>query len=274
MTTLSSSPHRTRICRVLSLLAVSAALLGVPAHGSLLTSDYGTQLGTWLGQGELAFTNIFTKEHGDGQTSFDFHAAADGQGPTFTLMQVSAPDFDTRNGYGADLPTQVVGGYNPQSWFALDANNPNPSVDLNNFYASATEAGRTAFIFNLSDSVIQRQNVSADYDLGDEGGFQTYNAMYWGPTFGAGFDLASFNELESGSAYSYGYGTPVFQYSITSGATDPFLNVDFFRIDRLEVYTFTPVAGPQAVPDASATIGLMICGLVGLMGMRRTLSRT
>src|SRR6478736_5996599 len=70
--------------------AVSAAvflLLGPALKGALLSAAYEAQLETWLGQGDLDFTSVFIKT--DGATSLDFHAAADGKGATFTLMNIS-----------------------------------------------------------------------------------------------------------------------------------------------------------------------------------------
>jgi hypothetical protein len=45
----------------------------------LLTSGAELQIEGWLGEGDLVFTNIFTKLAGDGQTSFDFHNTLDGK---------------------------------------------------------------------------------------------------------------------------------------------------------------------------------------------------
>ena len=63
------------------------AQAGTISGGSaLLSPAQQGQLETWLGQGQVNLANIFTLQPGlDGD---DFHAAADGAGPTFSLMLV------------------------------------------------------------------------------------------------------------------------------------------------------------------------------------------
>jgi len=97
----------------LSVLAAALAM-GPQAHAvtitggiGLLTTAGGTQLETWLGEGSLALTSIFSHQVGDLKTSLDFHTAADGQGRTFAIMEV----LGINGG-----PNEIIGGYNPQSW--------------------------------------------------------------------------------------------------------------------------------------------------------------
>lgn len=74
------------------------------AHADpLLTPAFELQLEAWLGEGDLDFTNVYTRIAAD--DNLDFHAAADGQGRTFTLVEVVWLGN-----------TYVIGGYNPQSW--------------------------------------------------------------------------------------------------------------------------------------------------------------
>jgi hypothetical protein len=54
---------------------------------SLLDAGKQAQLERWLGAGEFNLNNVYTREAGDSAT--DFHAAADGKGATFTLLEVS-----------------------------------------------------------------------------------------------------------------------------------------------------------------------------------------
>ena len=90
--------------RILPAVAALAALLvTVPTRADLLTSANEAQLKAWLGAGDLNFTNIFTKLAGDGQNSLAFHAAADGQGATFALMEISG-------GYPGHS-SMVIGGF-------------------------------------------------------------------------------------------------------------------------------------------------------------------
>jgi hypothetical protein len=68
----------------------------VTVGGSLLDQSGANQLASWLGEGDLTITNIFSHTNGDGKTAADFHAAADNQGRTFSLYSVRA---GTYNGY-------------------------------------------------------------------------------------------------------------------------------------------------------------------------------
>src|SRR6188474_3821728 len=122
--------------------AIAAATLAVSAHADLLFGNEA-QLETWLGQGDLDFTNIFTKVSGD--TSATLHAAIDGKGATFSLL----------NAYTWNPQTQkydighLIGGYDPWSWYSNEQ-----------FIGSLLDAERTAFIYNLTSDTIHRQNLA------------------------------------------------------------------------------------------------------------------
>jgi len=163
--------HRVRLVAGLFVLPF---LLAPALKASLLTSANEAQLETWLGRGNLDFTNIFTKTPYSNASAF--HAAVDGQGETFVLMLISG-----NGGFGtsSDRPIQIVGGYNPQSWGSSGYWNQTPN-----------DADRTAFIYNLTYGTdgnpgtrIQRQNLSGQ-GAGDAGRYQTYNYQYYGPAFG------------------------------------------------------------------------------------------
>ena len=73
----------------LSVLAAALAM-ATQVHAGTITGGIGlltptdaSQLESWLGEGPLALTSVFTHQVGDGKTSADFHAAADGKGRTF-----------------------------------------------------------------------------------------------------------------------------------------------------------------------------------------------
>lgn len=240
-----------------SLLAVVLCLTA-PARADLLTTADQTQLESWLGQGNLAFTSIYTMAPGD--TTADFHAAVDGRGPTFVLM-----DIYGNGGIGSfNLIDQVVGGYDPQSWSSFGGYNE--------------PADRNAFIFNLSYDIIESQN-----SLPYQGQFQTYDGSTVGPAFGAGFDLsAGIGFAGSGSGlglgfadqYSYSGGVivnGVAAYNSPNTSNYAFGAVDAFYVSALEVYTFAPAR--DNVPDASGTIGLLSAALAGLAALRRRFAK-
>ena len=237
-----------RLTRLATLVA-AAGCLAASAHASLLTTADQAQLETWLGTGNLTFTNIYTLAAGD--TTADFHAAVDGMGPTITLMQIYG-----NGGYAgvADISTQIVGGYDPLSWSSSGGYN--------------TPASRDGFIFNLSFGfdTIQDQNA-----LPYQGQFQTYNSAVLGPTFGAGFDLVAGDQF-GGVLGNLGYGFAD-QYSYGGGLQTIVYgggnlgNLDVFNVSAIEVYTFAPAQ--SGVPDASGTIGLLGGALAGLAALRR-----
>jgi pimeloyl-ACP methyl ester carboxylesterase len=215
-----------------------------PSTGSLLLPIHKTQLATWLGQGSLSFTNVYTKTVGD--TSADFHAAVDGKGATFTVLEAVFAGT-----------TYLIGGYNPQSWSSIDE-----------YHITLPDSERTAFIYNLSTGLIQRQKLSTDpYSsaLPYSGIFQTYNNPLTGPQFGV--DVFVSGNLAAGhvSQYAYGSGAPCGYggISIVGVATInepcppdtggyPGLSI---AVGALEVYSFDSVwstldADNDGVPDA------------------------
>jgi len=229
--------------------ALFVSLLLPRAHATLITPAYETQLEAWLGQGNLTFTNIFTKAHGD--DSFDFHAAVDGRGATFTLMSA----FD-------GVTTYIIGGYNPQSW------RTSQSVFLDDsFNYTDTDTERTAFIYNLSTATIQRQNLIGQ-GAGNQGVLQTINLLGRGPVFGT-YDLSVGGNLRNGSANNWSYGGMSNTADIFDGAVGTWYKD--FEVTELEVYSFSP--GSSAVPEAASTQALMALSLAGLLMLRRRFSR-
>ena len=223
----------------ISLLALSLVAAALPVRAQLLNAAYEAQLVTWIDHGPLSFTNDFTKIAGDGQTSFDFHAAADAKGPTVTLLDITP--FDSADGR-YDLPSEIIGGATPIGWTSSTSwNIPTNPLD------------RSAFVFNLSDDVVQRENQT-DF----AGQFQTFDNPLFGPTFGLG-DLVTGYDLEHGTAFHASYGG-------TSPLTPNVLGqvgvTDLFKINRLEVYSVA------AIPEPAACAAL-IAGLLGAVVLFR-----
>jgi hypothetical protein len=220
--------------------AAFLALLGVPSSAQTivggstwLTAADAAQLATWLNQGPVTFTRIFEHVANDGKTSTDFHAAADGKGPTISVYSAAPVQTTAWN---------VIGGYNPQSWNSVSGYN-----------ITSNAADRTAFIFNLTTGLVQGQK------LVNPGEYQTYNQSTAGPTFGSGHDLYSHSSLNTGYVYGHSYGSTNL---ISTGITQ-------VQYRGLEVFTIS-VDTSADVPEPGAWALLAGTGaLGGLMVLRR-----
>jgi hypothetical protein len=238
---------------VLSAFGLALLFPASSLRADLLTPTYQTQLESWLGSGPMQFTNIFSAVNGDGQTAEEFHSAADGVGPTFTLASVTR---------GSN--TYIVGGYDPLSW--------NGAGNYNFEYSNGTQ---DAFIFNLTSDDLQRENhdVSGDY--------QTFDYSGIGPTWGQSFDL-TFGDYNGNGADNLTYGA-TFNYSYggsfgTDILGDPDIfsggnrgEFDPFTVNVLDVYTLAPLVVTQpvsGVPDHDGTglmMGLSLAGIALLL---------
>lgn len=222
--------------------AGSPAMAGDITGGSALLDANGqAQLERWLGAGEFNLDNVYTRHAGD--TSADFHAAADDTGATFTLLAL-------RNGAGARY---LVGAYNPQSW-----------NDDEGWHETERDWERTAFLFNMTTPAVYRQ-VLSDYVLPSQGLRQTFNASDFGPVFGAGPDLFVNDDLTTALSWQLGYGNPRNEgISIVDGS----MNGQAVRVEGLEIFAITPV--PEASAAWMALAGLGVLGSIAALARRRT----
>jgi len=218
------------------MLGLAAPAARAQDGGALLDLTLYGQLERWLGAGPLDLRNIYTRELGN--NSRDFHAAADGAGMSFTLLQVSN---DLGNSW-------IVGGYNPQSWSSTDG-----------WHETPRDWQRSAFIFNFTDAQLWRQVLSDDI-LPNRGLRQTYNEPNHGPTFGAGPDLFVNDRLNAALSWRVTYGGGAEGVSIIDGS----LGGQLFRVDALEVYSISLV--PEPAHHAMLAAGL---GLLGWTAWRR-----
>lgn len=212
--------------------ASTPAFAGAIVGGSSLIGGADVnQLESWLGQGDLTLSRIYAKSAGD--TSADFHAAADSQGATFTLVEI------INNGV-----SRIVGGYNPLSW------NSSSTYNFTN-----TAAEQTAFLFNLTDALLYEQF----------GPRQTYNHPSYGPTFGGGHDLYINSALSGGYAnigHTYG-DESLFRDAAYRNAFTGSYNA--WSIGGLEVFTLSAALVTVPEPESWLVFGL---GLLALSAPR------
>jgi len=229
---------------VLALLAVPASAVPVYGGSDLLDAGDASRLESWLGQGSISLSNIFTKQEGD--FARDFHAAVDGRGDTITLIEV------TGNSYGAFDAPIVIGGYNPLSW------------GLSGYHYSSY-GSRDAFIFNLDSD-----RRAGQFQGGSRGRYQTLNHIHYGPTFGAGHDIFVGTSLDHGYAYSYSYATYSGSYW-SNGWHTSILGAYSVNLAIGAIEVFSVDAAPVSEP---ATLVLLAVGILGLaVTGRRSASR-
>lgn len=228
----------SRLLGAIFLLSLPAAYGATP----LLTDADIARLSTWLGNGPIRLERLYKKR--DGQTAADFHAAVDGKGRTFTVMNAT-------NELGQ---TYKVGGYNPQSW-----------ASTGGFHITTEDALRTGFLFNLTSNQIHRQTPRT-YALDTVGSFQTFNDAKSGPVFGAGHDLyVPWDLTNGGYSIMYSYIDPErsnFDSSLLDGRDYKSPNVTY---GDMEVWAIIAVPEP-----ALAMMLLPGLALVGFMRRKST----
>lgn len=235
----------------LGVLAVAVGLLAearpasaqttISGGSDLLSAGQANQLGAWLGEGPNTISRIFTKT--TGMSSTDFHAAADGRGRTFTVIEVTGSEG-----------TRLIGGYNPQSW-----------ASAGGYYLTPGDAQRTGFLFNLTQGFKQDQKKIGDNTGSESGLYQTYNDSTYGPTFGGGHDIYVSDSLNGGYAVrtSYGLGGGTSGQNIygTTGSSG-------LTMGRIEVFTIGPTESASAVPEPGSLL-LFLPALGGLALLKR-----
>jgi hypothetical protein len=204
----------------------------IKGGSQLLDDSRHAQLERWKGAGEFNLTKVYTLQPGD--TSPDFHAAVDGKGPTFTLLQVTNAGGDN----------YLVGGYNPQSWSSTEG-----------WHVTERDTERTAFLFNMTDPAVYRQ-VPATYILPSQGSRQTLNLAGYGPAFGAGHDLFVNDRLDTGFSYQLTYGDPADE---GKSIIDRSVGIELVDVNAMELFVLSPVPEP-------ATVALLAAGL-GVLGL-------
>jgi hypothetical protein len=206
--------------------AVTGSVTGNVIGGSaLLDQGKADQLGRWLGAGDINLSNVYTLKPGD--SSLDFHRAADGKGANFVLLEVN-------NKAGTRY---LVGGYDPQSWSSTDG-----------WHETPLDSQRTGFLFNMTDPAVYRQ-VPATYVLPSQGLRQTFNEGSLGPVFGSGPDLYLNGALSGGISWQLSYGSPSEEgLSIVDRSKG-----QNFQLDAMEVFAVSPV--PEPLPAAMLLLG-------------------
>ena len=197
---------------------------------SLLDAGKQAQLERWLGAGEINLNNVYTREAGD--TSADFHAAADGKGASFTILELSTSEGESF----------LVGGYNPQSWASQGGWNETPR-----------DWQRTAFLFNFTEPAVYRQILST-FVLPSQGQFQTFNSLGVGPMFGVGPDLVVTGNLDTALSWQLSYGDALDE---GKSIVDRSIGGQALRVDGMEVFAISPVPEPASTAMLAAGVGVL-----------------
>lgn len=205
--------------------------VNIRGGSSLLDTGRAAQLGRWLGAGDIDLDNVYTWRRA-GDTSADFHAAADAKGATFTLLSVTNP---AGVGY-------LVGGYDPQSWASDEA-----------WHETPRDWQRTAFLFNMTAPAVYRQILSG-YVLPSQGQRQTFNDVNLGPVFGSGPDLFVNDRLDGALSWQLSYGDPAEE---GLSIIDRTRGGETVRLDGMEVFAITPVPEPGAAAMLLAGVAVL-----------------
>lgn len=121
-------------------------------------------------------------------------------------------------------------------------------------------ADRVAFIFNLNElrHFGQRLNSRDTY--------QTCNSVDYGPTFGGGFDLATYRSLNVGNNNVYSDGA---ENDCGTQLISGTVGGQTLTLGQIDVFTITPGTAPPPVPEPP-TYALLLASLALVVaGARR-----
>jgi hypothetical protein len=227
-----------------ALCSLGPASAATVTAGSLINLTEARQLEDWLGVGPQDFTRIWTGVAGVARSA-EFHAAADGVGPTVSVFHILLAD-------GSDA---LIGGYTAQDWGG------------NGYMTDAA-----AFLFDLTTSERQLAKTHPEYAIwSDPRSF---------PTFGAGPDLVAGEDILGqcgtaltvecdGRSYSYSFEPDQGQIAVPGdqGTADGNSGLSYasWSVQSLDVYSFAPMA---AVPLPGG-MPLMAGGIAALVALRR-----
>jgi len=209
---------------LLSGISLSASAATV-VSGKLSQAD-ANQLESWLGQGPIDLTNIWSGT--TGALASDWHNAVDGAGPTLSIYDVTHEGND-----------YLVGGYTITDW--ADTSGFNPDSE--------------AFIFNLTTGIkeIPEQHDHVQYAV-------VSHLMYFA-SFGAGHAFhGGYGIVGNG-----GYADPSSSFGSYSDGNiiNGTISRVHFQINGLETYTvLSAVPEPRVV--AMMGLGLGLVGFMSL----------
>ena len=174
-----------------------------PDMSKLLKKAYRNRLVTWIGK--PCHFRLLYKISRDGCSAQTFHQQCDGQGPTVTVL------YNTNN--------TIFGGYLSQSW------------DSNGSYINDL----SAFLFRLQFNGASNPLKFAVSNAAKAG----YGDSSYGPTFGSGHDIKTFNGTIYKSSGNYftlnGYFSLGNSYNL-NGQNNSTIGNDSLQVTDLEVY--------------------------------------
>lgn len=276
-----------------ALALTGGAQAGVLTNEStLLNVDDVTQLSAWLGK-DVDLTRVFYSQVGDGQDSYDWHAASDGVGATFTVVHAETI-IRTADG-GEEVVFQTVGGYNHWNWssdnsviLSTMANNFIFNLTTGSLYTAnegvttqALNYGNTGAwfgyndfkVFDSLDSVLSNFGEYGNGQVNDIGGIEGWFPIYSLETFtirdamlSAGTNPPGIDNGYSGTSDSTGGNGAIGGGDVSGGsATTDSSTGSSGSLNSEDV----GVSGQGSAVDVSAPLAIGSLAMFCLMGFRR-----